>query len=96
MKRFKLDFTMINKVLIAVLMMVALFMSTFYEPLGNEVLDSLGEYEDSIYYMDGAWMDFTEYGKINYPLVNTRENEYFEKIFEGNECIVYERYRVYF
>lgn len=84
MKKIKFDFGTVNKLLILVMMIVAIIMSTNYEPKGNEVLDSLGKYEYREFYSDNGFMDFMEYGKYYYSSVNTSENAYFKKISESN------------
>ena len=46
----------------------------------NEVLSSLGEYKDRVFYSEGAFQDFTDYGKYYYDSVDFSDNEYFSKI----------------
>ena len=46
----------------------------------DKVLISLGEYKDHVYYSEGQFQDFTDYGKYYYDSVDFTDNTYFTKV----------------
>ena len=66
----------------ALLVSLILFISSLLAciPPEDKVLNSLGEYQRSEYYSEGAFQDFTDYAKYYYDSVNFTNNEYFSSI----------------
>ena len=63
--------------LTAVFILCTLFSCAITE---NKIIKSLGEYEKCEFYSEGAFQDFTDYGKYYFSSVHISENEYFSRI----------------
>lgn len=48
----------------------------------DEVLESLGEYKNSVFYTQGEFQDYTDYAKYHYASVDFTENKYFTQVSE--------------
>ena len=46
----------------------------------DPVIASLGEYDAYVFYSDGEFQDYTDYGKYEYSYAKIRSNDYFTKI----------------
>ena len=48
----------------------------------NEVLQSLGDYDDHVSYTYGAFQDYTDYAKYYFTEASVEDNDYFKPITE--------------
>ena len=69
-------------IVVCFLIMVLFFTScNAYE---DKILNSLGKYEEHVYFSEGQFQDFTDYAKYYYASTNIDENTYFTKIQDSD------------
>lgn len=75
MKRiFALAFTVI---------LIIILLTSFVAPK-DQVLNSLGKYDQSEYYSEGGFQDYTDYAKYYFASVEIDGNEYFNRIQDSD------------
>ena len=72
-------------------LLIAIFLSSCAIP-EDEVLNSLGDYKNNVYYSEGEFQDFTDYAKYYYDNVDFAGNIYFTKINESDLAKINEHF----
>ena len=70
----------IKMLILYVLIMMLLFACVTACAMEDPIVDSLGKYGDSAYYITDGFQDFTIYAKYVYPSADLSENLWMEKI----------------
>ena len=64
----------------------------YYKKPSDEVIYSLGEYDNCVIYTEGEFQDYTDYAKYYYCSVDIEENPYFTRIQESDFSYINEHF----